>query len=260
MTAGQSPETAPAITRTGLVYNSSMHLRRGNLILIGMPGSGKTTLGRVLARSLGKTFVDADVELERRLGVTISTIFEIEGEDTFRTREEETLARLVQRVDMVLATGGGAVLRAINRDRLRTGGTVLYLHTLPETTYERTRHNKARPLLQANDPLARARALYSQRDGLYRETADLIIESDQRKSGQVMTFLRERLSGAPLASEPLVGDGAANDSAINHDDVVNDSVGRDSGVSVGRDSGVSVGRDSGVGDSVGRDSVAGATQ
>lgn len=191
-----------------------MHLRRGNLILVGMPGCGKTTLGRVLARSLGKTFVDADLELERRLGVTISTIFEIEGEDTFRTREEETLARLVQRVDVVLATGGGAVLRAINRERLRAGGTVLYLHTSPETTYERTRHNKTRPLLKANDPLARARALYAQRDHLYRETADLIIESDQRKSGQVLMFLRERLSGAPTSSEPS-GDLAVDGNAVN---------------------------------------------
>src|SRR5947207_11420703 len=128
-----------------------MQLRRGNLFLVGMPGSGKSTLGRVLARSLGKTFVDADHELERRLGVPISTIFEIEGEDIFRTREEETLARLVQRVDIVLATGGGVVLRPLNRERLRSGGTVLYLHTTPETTYERTRHSRNRPLLQTTD-------------------------------------------------------------------------------------------------------------
>ena len=103
-----------------------MLLRRGNLFLVGMPGSGKSTLGRVLARNLGKTFVDADHELERRLGVSISTIFEIEGEETFRSREEETLARLVQRVDIVLATGGGAVLREPNRDRLVIGTDILH--------------------------------------------------------------------------------------------------------------------------------------
>lgn len=170
-----------------------MHLRRGNLFLVGMPGSGKSTLGRVLARNLGKTFVDADHELERRLGVSISTIFEIEGEDIFRSREEETLARLVQRVDVVLATGGGAVLRPANRERLKTGGTVLYLHANPETTWERTRHSKNRPLLQTADPLARARTLYAQRDHLYRETADLIIEVDHQKSAQVLTFLRNHL-------------------------------------------------------------------
>ena len=163
------------------------------MFLVGMPGSGKSTLGRVLARNLGKTFVDADHELERRLGVSISTIFEIEGEEVFRTREEETLSRLVQRVDIVLATGGGAVLRAINRERLKAGGTVLYLHANPETTWERTRHNKNRPLLQTADPLGRARSLYAQRDELYRATADLVLEIDHHKSAHVLAFLRDHL-------------------------------------------------------------------
>jgi shikimate kinase len=184
-----------------------MHLRRGNLFLIGMPGCGKSTLGRVLARHLGKTFVDADHELERRLGVSISTIFEIEGEDTFRIREEETLARLVQRVDVVLATGGGVVLRPANRERLKSGGTVIYLHSTPETTWERTRHSKNRPLLQTADPLARARALYAQRDMLYRETADLVIEADHQKSAQVLSLLRDHL-------DPLVRPAPAGATAI----------------------------------------------
>ena len=166
------------------------------MFLVGMPGSGKSTLGRVLARNLGKTFVDADHELERRLGVSISTIFEIEGEDAFRSREEETIARLVQRVDIVLATGGGAVLRAVNRERLKQGGTVLYLHATPETTFERTRHSKNRPLLQTADPAARARELYGQRDHLYRETADLVLEAEHQKSAQVLAFLRENLDPA----------------------------------------------------------------
>ena len=181
-----------------------MHLRRGNLFLVGMPGCGKSTLGRVLARNLGKTFVDADHELERRLGVSISTIFEIEGEETFRIREEETLARLVQRVDIVLATGGGAVLRSTNRDLLKSGGTVLYLHATPETTWERTRHSKNRPLLQTADPLARARSLYSQRDHLYRETADLVVEVDNQKSANVLTLLRDHLvpAAAPAPTTP----------------------------------------------------------
>jgi shikimate kinase len=179
-----------------------MLLRRGNLFLVGMPGCGKSTLGRVLARNLGKAFVDADHELEERLGVSISTIFEIEGEDIFRKREEETLARLVQRVDIVLATGGGVVLRAINRERLKANGTVLYLHASPETTFERTRHSKNRPLLQTADPLARARQLYAQRDALYRDAADLVINADQQKSSQVLAFLREQL-GSALQPEPL---------------------------------------------------------
>jgi shikimate kinase len=177
-----------------------MLLRRGNLFLVGMPGSGKSTLGRVLARSLGKTFVDADHELEQRLGVSISTIFEIEGEEIFRNREVETLARLVQRVDIVLATGGGVILRSPNRERLKAGGTVLYLHATPEITWERTRHSKNRPLLQTSDPLARARQLYAQRDSLYRETADLVINVDQQKSANVLAFLREQLGSYPIAS------------------------------------------------------------
>ena len=180
-----------------------MQLHRGNLFLVGMPGSGKSTLGRVLARSLGKDFIDADHELERRLGVSISTIFEIEGEDSFRNREEETIARLVQRVDIVLATGGGAVLRPANRERLRDGGTVLYLHASPETTWERTRHSKNRPLLQTADPLARARSLYAVRDTLYRETAHLTIDVDHHKSAHVLAFLREQLDPIkPPAAEP----------------------------------------------------------
>jgi len=187
-----------------------MLLRRGNLFLVGMPGSGKSTLGRVLARSLGKTFVDADHELEDRLGVSISTIFEIEGEEIFRNREEETLSRLVQRVDIVLATGGGVVLRAANRTRLKAGGTVLYLHAAPETTWERTRHSKNRPLLQTADPLRRAKQLYDQRDTLYRETADLIINSDQQKSAQILAFLREQLGPNP-GSPSLAAPGPSED-------------------------------------------------
>jgi shikimate kinase len=172
-----------------------------------MPGSGKSTLGRVLARNLGKTFVDADHELERRLGVSISTIFEIEGEDAFRAREEETLVRLVQRVDIVLATGGGVVLRPVNRERLQSGGTVVYLHATPETTWERTRHSKNRPLLQTADPLERARALYAQRDQLYREAADLVVEADHQKSAQVLSFLRDHLQ--PLGGPATVPAGAS---------------------------------------------------
>jgi shikimate kinase len=176
-----------------------MLLRRGNLFLVGMPGCGKSTLGRVLARNLGKTFIDADHELEQRLGVSISTIFEIEGEETFRKREEETLARLAQRVDIVLATGGGVVLRGANREMLKAGGTVLYLHATPETTWERTRHSKNRPLLQTADPLARARQLYEYRDTLYRETADLILNIDQQKSANVLAFLRAQLGNTSPA-------------------------------------------------------------
>ena len=156
-----------------------MHLHRGNLFLIGLPGSGKSTLGRQLARRLGKTFVDADTELERKLGVTIPTIFEIEGEASFRDREEATLAELALRTNIVLATGGGVVIRPANRVRLRSNGTVAYLHALPETLRERTRRSRHRPLLNTADPVARLIELYAARDPLYREIAECVIESER---------------------------------------------------------------------------------
>jgi shikimate kinase len=156
-----------------------VQLHRGNLFLVGMPGSGKSTLGRQLARRLGLIFVDADAELERRLGVTIPTIFEIEGEASFRDREEATIVDLVQRTGIVLATGGGAVLRPANRERLKANGTVVYLHAEPTTLRERTRKNRHRPLLNTADPLARLAELYAQRDSLYREVADVVLESDR---------------------------------------------------------------------------------
>jgi len=156
-----------------------MHLHRGNLFLVGLPGAGKSTLGRSLARRLGMPFVDADTELERRLGVTIPTIFEIEGEAAFRDREEASLAELVVRTGIVLATGGGAVIRPANRERLKANGTVVYLHAEPATLRERTRKSHHRPLLNTADPFARLMELYAQRDQLYREVADVVLESDR---------------------------------------------------------------------------------
>ena len=162
-------------------------LYRGNLFLIGLPGAGKSTLGRQLARRLHKRFVDADTELEQRLGVSIPTIFEIEGEARFRDREETTLAELTVLEDIVLSTGGGAILRQANRARLKLHGTVLYLHAEPATLYSRIRHSRNRPLL-AGDPLARLAELYAQRDLLYRETADHVVESER---SEVMRFARQ---------------------------------------------------------------------
>ncbi len=167
--------------RLSIHYNAAVQLQRGNLFLVGLPGAGKSTLGRMLAHRLGLQFVDADTELEQRLGVTIPTIFEIEGEAVFRDREEATLADLVKRTGIVLATGGGVVIRAGNRAQLKAHGTVLYLHAEPVTLGERTRKSRHRPLLNAADPLARLTELYAQRDPLYREVADRIIESDRER-------------------------------------------------------------------------------
>jgi len=150
-------------------------------------GAGKTTLGRQLARRLAKRFVDADHELEARLGVSIPTIFEIEGESGFRDREEAIIAELVAATDIVLATGGGAVTRPASRSCLKENGTVLYLHARPETLWLRVRHARHRPMLHAADPRGRLAELYAQRDPLYREVADHVVESDR---DSVMRFVR----------------------------------------------------------------------
>jgi shikimate kinase len=162
-------------------------LHRGNLFLVGLPGAGKSTLGRQLARRLNKRFVDADSELEHRLGVSIPTIFEIEGEAGFRDREEATLADLTELMDVVLSTGGGAVLRPANRARLKENGTVIYLHADPAILWERVRHSRNRPLLQTADPRNRLATLYDERDALYREVAHHVIESDR---DEVLRFAR----------------------------------------------------------------------
>jgi shikimate kinase len=146
------------------------------LILVGLPGSGKSTVGRQLARRLRLPFADSDHEIEQRIGCSISSFFEREGEDAFRDIEQQVIAELCER-EGVLATGGGAVLRPANRARLRESGDVIYLRSSPEDVYRRLRHDKKRPLLQVEDPLARLRALFEQRDPLYRETAHFVIET-----------------------------------------------------------------------------------
>ena len=162
-------------------------LHRGNLFLVGLPGAGKSTLGRQLARRLRLRFVDADAELEQRLGVSIPTIFEIEGESGFRDREEATLTELTHLTGVVLSTGGGVVLRPGNRARLKENGTVIYLHADPAILWERVRHSRNRPLLQSVDPRARLASLYAERDALYREVADHVLESDR---DEVLRFAR----------------------------------------------------------------------
>jgi shikimate kinase len=155
-----------------------MQWHRGNLFLIGLMGAGKTTRGQRAAVSLGMPFIDCDVELERRLGCTISDIFEKEGEASFRDQEQALLAELVQREGIVLSTGGGVVLREANREQLRTNGTVVYLHTTPDVLAKRLRRATDRPLLRTSEDLTtRLEKLYEIRDPLYRQTAHCVIES-----------------------------------------------------------------------------------
>lgn len=158
------------------------------IYLIGMMGSGKTTLGRRLAKECDLTFVDLDREIEARTGVSVATIFEIEGEAGFRLRETQLLAEFSQGDLGVVATGGGSVLSPLNRARLLARHGVVYLHATPQLVYQRTRHDRSRPLLQVADPLARIRSLIEQRDPLYREVADLVIEAGRDPSAVVNTL------------------------------------------------------------------------
>ncbi len=147
------------------------------VVLIGLPGSGKSTVGRQLAKRLALPFVDADHAIEQRIGCSIREFFDREGETAFRDIEQETLSDLTRPVEGVLSTGGGAVLRPANRERLRERGHVVYLHSSPEEVFRRLRHDVNRPLLQVPDPLGRLRELSSERDPLYRQTAHFVIET-----------------------------------------------------------------------------------
>ena len=161
------------------------------LALVGLPGSGKSTVGRQLARRLDLPFIDADQVIESRLGCSIREFFEREGEERFRDLESEALDQLTRQHPGVLSTGGGVVLRPLNRQMLRERTSVFYLRTTPEEIYRRLRHDKVRPLLQVSDPLARLRELWAQRDPLYREVAHHVIESPRPTiSGLVQRILR----------------------------------------------------------------------
>jgi shikimate kinase len=151
--------------------------RCGNIYLVGMMGVGKTTVGRHLAKHFGRRFVDADQEIEARTGVRIPTIFEIEGETGFRKREAQVIAQLATESGLVLATGGGAILDPGTRGVLSSSGLVVYLNAPPAMLFERTRHDRNRPLLRVPDPLARLEELFLARDPLYREIADLVIDA-----------------------------------------------------------------------------------
>jgi shikimate kinase len=168
-------------------------LQSGNLILVGLMGSGKTTLGRALAKHLGKAFVDSDEEIQQRTGVTIPHIFDIEGEAGFRQRETAAIRDLVERDDMVLATGGGAVLAEQSRELMQQNGIVIYLKASVHDLWQRTRHDRNRPLLQTADPHAKLTELFQQRDPLYLQVADIVMQSGKQSAHALMLNLVDEI-------------------------------------------------------------------
>lgn len=167
-----------------------------------MPGSGKSTVGRQLARRLGLPFVDSDHLIEQRLGCSIREYFARAGEAAFRDLEQQVLAELADGPTAVVATGGGAVLREANREKLREAGRVIYLRSSPEELHRRLRHDTQRPLLQVADPLAKLRELYAQRDPLYRDAAHFLVETGRPTVPRLVTMIVSQLELAgvlPLA-------------------------------------------------------------
>lgn len=176
---------------TGLVVP---HPKNNNIFLVGLMGAGKTTIGRLLARKLNRRFVDADHEIEARTGATIPWIFEIEGEACFRRREADVIRDLSAQQGLVLATGGGAVLNPASRALLAERGTVIYLRASIGSILQRTAHDKNRPLLQTADPRGKLEQLWTERDPLYREIADLVIDTGRPNVQSMVQTILDQLA------------------------------------------------------------------
>ncbi len=168
----------------------------GNIFLIGLMGAGKTTIGRQLARRLGKEFKDSDSEVEQRTGVGIDVIFDIEGEQGFRRRETEVLRELVATHGIVLATGGGAVLAPENRQLLKENGFIIYLKASVEHLAGRLRLDRHRPLLQSGDKLAKIRDLMARREPVYEALADLVVETNESSIHRVVGEISNKIKQA----------------------------------------------------------------
>ncbi len=173
-----------------------------NLYLVGPMGTGKTAVGKQLARRLSLPFHDTDAEIEKRAGVNIPFIFEREGEAGFRQREREVLQALVAQQPIVMATGGGAILAADNRALLKTTGTVVYLETSLHQQMQRVGSGRGRPLLQGGDLEARLRQLREIRDPLYREVADVTLSTDNRRVARVVDLIIQQLQLQPPSPPP----------------------------------------------------------
>lgn len=174
-----------------------------SIALVGLPGSGKTTIGKLLARRLGVPFVDSDHVIEERLGCPIRVFWEQQGEEAFRDLEQAVIADLTgDGQARVLATGGGTVLREANRDALRAHTHVVYLRTSPDQIYQRVRHDRKRPLLQVDDPMARLRALHTQRDPLYKLAAHVTVDTGRPTMQMLVSVIVAQLELAGILTAP----------------------------------------------------------
>ena len=170
-----------------------MVFQLSNIYFIGLMGAGKTTIGRLLAKQLGREFYDSDVEIERKTGVKIPLIFELEGEDGFRRRETAAIEELSQLHDAVVATGGGAVLLPENREFLKNSGTIIYLRGKVNDLYQRTRNDKSRPLLQGSNPKQKLEQLYAVRDPIYSALADYIVDTGAQSAIEITSHIEHLL-------------------------------------------------------------------
>lgn len=165
-----------------------------NIILVGLMGAGKSTIGRQLARRFHLEFHDSDKTIEARTGVPIPTIFEMEGEQGFRDREEQVIAELSALPGIVLATGGGSILRPNNRAALKGAGRVVYLRASAEQLYSRIQHDKNRPLMQTDNPLQTLRNLLQVREQYYLEVADLVVPTGKQRVGHIVNLIAQKLN------------------------------------------------------------------
>lgn len=168
--------------------------RPNNIFFVGLMGAGKTTIGKLLAKHLGKNFYDTDHEIEKRTGVKIPVIFELEGEQGFRKRETAVIQELSQLDNIVLATGGGAVIAAENRDLLQANGMVIYLRANVNELWHRTRNDKHRPLLQNVDIRAKLEQLYAERNPLYMQIATLIFDTGNQPVAYILSQIEKTLT------------------------------------------------------------------
>lgn len=187
--------------------------------LVGLPGGGKSTVGRQLAKRIGARFIDSDAVLEERIGMPIRLFFERHGEAAFRDEEEAAIDELTRAVEpqgaspgsMVLATGGGALLRPVNRERLRERTVVIYLRSTPEELYRRLKHDTQRPLLQVADPLAKLKELFEQRHPLYEQTAHFCVDTGRPSVGTLVNMIMMQMEMAGLLPAASAGTHAPAD-------------------------------------------------